>query len=544
MAASILLSRILGIIREIIIMGIFGQNHYTDAYNFAFNIPDLLFFLIAGGALSSAFIPVFSEYLHTGKEKDAWHVFSAITCIMSLGITIFITVAWIFAPQLAQIVAPGVSDPKLLELITVLSRILLPAQFAFFVGGIMFGTLYARQIFTVPGLGPNLYNFGIILGALVISLVIPIPVMLDGPIPTRSIAGLAWGALGGAFLGNVIIPLFVIRHLKAQFKFTLDTKHPGVRKVFKLMAPVVFGLSLPGVFALFVKSLSSLFGGDGLATAFTNANQLMQAPLGIFGQSLALAAFPALAQFVAQKRMDAYREQLVKTLQTVIYLSVPVAFFLLFSSHDIVKAIFERGAFTAEDTARTAPLLSAFAVGVPFWCLQPVLMRAFFAIQNTIRPVVLGTITTGVFLSLSFIAYKLKLPAYSLAAAGSVSAMVLVALMTIFIKKEVEELSFKTLFPTAAKSTFAGILSAAVFAGAFAILGPLGLGENKYLNILVLVVFGVIAAWAYYFVTKALKMPETAYLDRALKRKTSPQSQSPDSPTDSENNAPDKTDSE
>ncbi len=286
------------------------------------------------------------------------------------------------------------------------------------------------------------------------------------------------------------------------------------------MAPVVFGLSLPGVFALFLKSLSSFFGGDGLATAFTNANQLMQAPLGIFGQSLALAAFPAMAQFVAQKRMDAYREQLVKTLRTVIFLSIPIALFLLFSSHDIVKAIFERKAFTAEDTARTAPLLSAFAIGVPFWCLQPVLMRAFFALQNTIRPVVLGTITTAVFLTLSFLAIQLKLPAFSLAGAGSISAIVLVTLMVVSIKNEVPDLDFTSLFPTAFKSFLAGLASAAIFAGAFAVLGPLGLGENQYVNLIVLVFFGIIAAWVYYFAAKALKMPETAYLDRALKKKT------------------------
>lgn len=532
MAASILLSRVLGIVREIIIAHFFGQGSYTDAYNYAFNVPDLLFFLIAGGALSSAFIPVFSEYLHTGKEKDAWHVFSAVTCIMSLTVATFIALAWIFAPVLAQVVAPGVSDPNLLALITALSRILLPAQFAFFIGGILFGTLYARQIFSVPGLGPNVYNIGIILGATVLALFIPLPVTLAGPIPTRSVAGLAWGALIGAFIGNVIFPMFVIRHLKADFKFTLDTKHPGVRKVFKLMAPVVFGLSLPGVFALFLKSISGFFGGHGLTTAFTNANQLMQAPLGIFGQSLALAAFPALAQFVAQNRMDAYRDQLVKTLKTVIYLSVPVALFLMFSASDLIKAVFQHGEFTAADTARTAPLLVAFSFGVPFWCVQPVLMRAFFAIQNTLRPVILGTITTAIFLFLSWVAYLLKTPPYGLAAAGSIAALALVIMMVVAIQKEVQDLSLKELAPTAFKSTVAGLVAAFVFWGAFRILGPLGLGDNKYVNLVVLVVFGLIAAWAYYFMTRWLKMPETAYLDRALKRKPHSQTPSEEDPKD------------
>lgn len=510
MAASIFLSRILGIIREIIITNRFGQNDFTDAYNYAFQIPDLLFYLIAGGALSSAFIPVFSEYLHTDREEEAWHIFSSVTNIMAIVVTVFIVVAMIFAPFLAGVVAPGLSPEKadtILPMVAHMARIVLPAQFAFFIGGILFGTLYSKQIFTVPGLGPNIYNIGIILGALVLSNFLTIP-----------ISGLSWGATIGAFLGNIVVPIFVIRKLNAQYKLVIDFKHPGVKKVFKLMAPVVFGLSLPGVFALFLVSISSYFGGDGMASAFKSANQLMQAPLGIFGQSMALAAFPALAQFFAQSRMDLFREQLVKTLKTIIYLTVPISFILLTSSTQIIQTVFQHGQFTAEDTARTAPLLAAFAIGVPFWCLQPVLMRAFFAIQNTKRPVILGTITTAIFLILAISAIFAKLPPFALAASGSFAAIVLVALLLTTITKVIPELSFAPMVETAWKSVVASIGSTLVFWGIFQIVERIGLGDNKWANVAVMFLFGIVSLWVYYFATKALKMPEVAYFQRVAKR--------------------------
>src|SRR5262245_27106858 len=169
MMLSLLLSRVLGLVRDAVITGKFGADGITTAYYQSFKIPDLLFFLIAGGALSSAFIPVFSEYLHTKRESEAWHIFSVVTTFMSILVIGFIVIAWIFAYPLSRyLIAPG-TDAEFIPYIVQMSRVVLPAQFAFFVGGIMFGTLYANQRFSVPGLGPNIYNIGIIVGALGLS---------------------------------------------------------------------------------------------------------------------------------------------------------------------------------------------------------------------------------------------------------------------------------------------------------------------------------------------------------------------------------------
>ncbi|MCH8980220.1 MAG: murein biosynthesis integral membrane protein MurJ, partial [Armatimonadetes bacterium] len=157
MVASLFLSRVLGLVRDMVISARFGQDGLTDAYYASFQVPDILFYLIAGGALSSAFIPVFTEYLHTDREEEAWHIFSVVITVMSVVVGAFIAFAWVYAEPLVGLMAPGLPADSI-PVAAQMSRILVPAQYAFFIGGVMLGTLYARQVFSVPGLAPNVYN--------------------------------------------------------------------------------------------------------------------------------------------------------------------------------------------------------------------------------------------------------------------------------------------------------------------------------------------------------------------------------------------------
>ncbi|MCB0824572.1 MAG: murein biosynthesis integral membrane protein MurJ [Armatimonadetes bacterium] len=518
MAASLFLSRILGIVRDIIITAVFGQDIITDAYRISFQIPDLLFYLVAGGALSSAFIPVFTEYLTTDREDDAWHIFSAVASIMSVALIVFISGAWIFAPQLTELIA-GNKDPSIYPTIIYLSRIVLPAQFAFFIGGLLFGTLYARQVFTVPGLGPNIYNIGIIIGALVISAFV-----------TPSIAGLSWGALVGAFLGNIVVPLYAMKKLGARFKFTLDTKHEGVRKVFRLMAPVVLGLSLPGVFGMIMQYFATYY-PDGVNSAYDLGNKLMQAPLGVFGQAMAIAAFPALSQFFAQGKMDMFQSQLSKTIRTVIFLALPISAIFFAIPNEIIAGLMQFGKFDAEDTLRTAPVLQAFAIGITGWCLQPVIMRAFFSVQKPVPPIVIGTIMTGVFGGtawLTVIATKQSNYVW-LPYMGSVAALVLAGALMIYVQKIVGKIDLAGIWQTLGKGVVAAAVSGGFIWFAYEAAHKFNLTGNKLGDVITLLIFGLMAAWVYFFAARAMKMPETAYLDRVFKR-MSPAKESSDEP--------------
>jgi putative peptidoglycan lipid II flippase len=505
MMISLFASRVLGIVRESVMVGTFGRTELTDAYVLAFQIPDLLFFLVAGGALSSAFIPVFSEYLHTNREREAWRIFSAVVTIMATIVAALILIAAWYAEPLARITAAGKPD-SLIPLIATMSRILLPAQFAFLIGGILFGVLYARQRFAIPGLAPNLYNIGIIFGAVLLSQFV-----------SPGVVGMACGALLGAVVGNLILPLSAMRTIDARFRPTYDFRHPGVRKVFKLMLPVVLGLSLPGVYSIIMRWFGSFYEA-GINVALNQGNQLMQAPLGIFGQALAIAAFPALAQFYAQGRMDRYREQLVTTLGTVVYLSVPVMAVMLVMADDIVTVLFQYGKFTGADTAVVTPVVQMFAIGVAAWCLHPVLMRAFFALQNSWTPILLGTLTTAIFVVLCLVLQQTNLGYLSLPLAGSLSAYVLVALLLVALRARTADLTLAPLVITLFKSVAAGVGMAIVLLVGDWVL-PQGGGWAANLWALVrLVGLGLAGAWLYYGLTRFMKMPETRYVDRALGR--------------------------
>ncbi len=509
MMASLFLSRVLGVARDATMSGMFGSNIETDAYRLAFQVPDLLFFLVAGGALSSAFIPVFSEYFHTDREEDAWKVFSVVASVMSLAVLAFIAFAWVFAEPLARLVAPGKPD-HLFPIIAQMSRIVLPAQFAFFLGGLMFGTLYSRNLFAVPGLGPNVYNLGIIFGAVAISWFV-----------TPAVAGMSWGALIGAFVGNFFLPLWAMRRLGSRFSFSLDLSHPGVKRVFRLMVPVALGLSLPGVYGFIIMAFGSFYGA-GVVTWLDYANRLMQAPLGVFGQSLAIAVFPTLARHFAQKEMGLYRAELSKTLRAVLYIAVPVSALMFVLAPEIVAVLYQHGRFLPKDTVGVAWLLQLFSIGVFAWCLHPVLMRGFFAVQDSLTPIVLGTVTSVVFVGLVLGLRQTELGAGSLPLASSIAAVLLAALLTVAAGRRIGGLDVAGILRTLGSSLFATLLSAGfALVAVMWVRGWADLGQKVPAGVAALLI-GLGAAWLYYAVTKALGMPETNFVSKALSRNPKP----------------------
>ena len=427
MMAGILLSRILGLVRERVIAHQFGQGFWTDVYNGSFTIPDLLFFLIAGGALSGAFIPVFTEYLATGREKEAWRIFSVVSTVMTVVVVGFIILGEVFTHQLVVLTNYGY-DPAKVEQTVILTRILLPAQVCFFLGGLMMGTLTSQGRFAGQAFGPVIYNLGIILGGIFLA-------------PKYGVRGLCWGAVGGAVLGNLLLQWVLVRRSGGYFVTTnlrQHLRHPGVIKVWKLMLPVILGLALPQVSTIIGKMFASAL-GNGPQSALMNANKLMQVPLGVFAQATAIAIFPTMAAQAARKETRELRQSVNFGIRSILFLTIPASALMIVLARPIVQLILQSGKFTGADTAVTASVLQYFAVGIFAWSAHSIITRGFYALQDSVTPIVVGTVVTVIFIPMN-IPLRNAMGVQGLALATSIAATIHMFSMLFLLRKRLKGL--------------------------------------------------------------------------------------------------------
>lgn len=505
MICTIFLSRLLGFLRESLLIYYFGRSGLTDIYKLSFTIPDALYFLIAGGALSSAFIPVFTKYLTEGKDEDAWKVFSVVGCTALSVATVFIVFGGIFAEPLSRLIAPGLADrPEAIHQLAYLTRIVLPAQAFFFLGGLMMGTLYSRNKFFAPAFGPLVYNIAIIVGGIItahihradlhylandtvraalkiycdknstpaqiaeVTRTVDVHHLLT--IGTRAVSGYSWGALIGAFIGNFCIQLYAIRKVGMRFKPSFDIHHEGVKKVFALMLPVILGLSLPQVDVIINRWYGNLL-AVGAVTALDNANRLMQLPYGVFGQALGTAIFPALSALAAKKAWNDYRVQLSQGIRGIVFLTLPASVLMMVLAIPIIRFVFEHGKLVNEtDTKITAFALVLYCAGVFVWSMQAVVARGFYALHDTLTVVVSGTIATIIFIGMNwgFIHTPWAASPYSpggLALTTTIAATVHTFVMLAILRKRINGIDGRNILTSITKMMIAAI-GMAIFAGA------------------------------------------------------------------------------
>ncbi|MBO7394396.1 MAG: murein biosynthesis integral membrane protein MurJ [Abditibacteriota bacterium] len=453
MMVAILASRLLGLFRDMAMAGKFGQGALVSAYTVSFNLPDLLYFFLSSGALSGAFIPVFTEKLTTGKKKEGWEIFSIILCFMLLVLGGFVILTEIYAaPLVKTLVAPGYAhdDPELIALIVKLTRIVLPCQVFFFLGGLMMGTLESRQNFKARAAGPVIYNLGIIFGVLFLSKYF-------------SIAGLSWGALIGAFVGNILFPYYHLRKEGYEFYPSLNLRHPGVVKVAILAVPVILGLSLPQIDVIINRWFATWVSEDAPG-ALNYANRLMQVPLGVFAQAAGTAILPTLAAYAAQGRIDKLRDSLSFGLRSVLALNIPASFFLAVLADPIVRTVYMHGRFTSADVGMTAFTLAMYSVGIFAWAGQAIVARGFFALQDTVTPVVIGSVVTVIFVPMNILLVK-PLGTGGLALATSLMAALHLALLIFCLRKRIGGMDGKRVMTSAVKITAASVVMSLVCLG-------------------------------------------------------------------------------
>ncbi len=454
MMVAILASRLLGLIRDMLIASQFGLTGLVSAYTVSFNLPDLLYFFLSSGALSGAFIPVFTERYQTDRKREAWEIFSIIACFMGLVLMTVIVISEVFTePLVRYLAAPGYADPKyqeLFRLIVHLTRIILPCQLFFFLGGLMMGTLESRQDFRARAAGPVIYNLGIIFGVVILSR-------------WFSIAGLAWGAMIGAFAGNVGYTFYCLKKSGFEFYPSLNLRHPGVKKVGMLALPVILGLSLPQIDVI-INRWFATYVSDIAPAALNYANRLMQVPLGVFAQAAGTAILPTLSAYAARNAIDDLRNSVSFGLRAILAINIPASVFMVVMADPIVRTVYMSGEFSPSKVPATSIALICYSVGIFAWAGQAIVARGFFAMQDTITPVVLGTVATIIFIPLNFILARV-MGHGGLALATSIAATIHLLALTVFLRRRLQGLEGGKLLSSTAKILIATAVMGALCIG-------------------------------------------------------------------------------
>ena len=370
------LSRGLGLVRDVVIAAQFGTSPQYDAYLAAFKLPDFLFNVISGGALGSAFLPVFAGYLAKEDERGAWELVSAVLNWLLLISVSVAALAAIFAPQLVRsVIAPGFTDPAQIALTAEIMRILLVSTVIFGVSGLFMGVLNAYQHFLLPALAPVMYNLFIIAGAWFLG-------------PVWGVRGLAAGVVAGA-AAHLLIQLPGLAHFKARYLPTFAVHSDGLQQVARLMAPRMLGLAAVQFNFVWDTILASWLTAGSLA-GLDYGRRLMLLPQGIIAQSVAAASFPTFSTLGAAEAWDDLQQAFIATLRGVIFLAIPSAVGLLMLGQPIVQLLYQRDAFDAHSTQATVWGLTFYTLGLVSHSAVEILTRVFYALKNTKIPVLVG----------------------------------------------------------------------------------------------------------------------------------------------------------
>jgi putative peptidoglycan lipid II flippase len=490
-----IVSTLVGILRGMVISHAFGTSMELDAYNAANRVTELLFNLTAGGALGSAFIPMFTGMLTRKKTADAWRLASGVInalLVILIGVT---ALMWIFSPVIVKNILFALvenASSAMLELTVRLLRTMLPTVIIFGISGLVMGTLNAHQVFLWPALAPAMYSLGQITGVLLLP-------------ESMGVQRLAVGAVIGA-LGHLLLQLPSLFHLPNRFyEKAAGFKDAAVRQVLKLMVPRIVGA---GVVQLnFVaNTIIGLSLGAGSASALTWAFTIMLMPQAAIAQSAGTASLPTLSAQVELGQFDQFKKTLSGIMRVMMLLALPATVGLILLRVPIIRVLYERGSFDATSTQMVAWALLWYAVGLTGHSLVEVLSRAYYAMHDTKTPVIVGVLamTSNILLSLLFswmfgeIGW---LPLGGLALANSLATAVECLVLLHILRKRLKGLQSRQILKTSLQALLGSVVMGLALFGWIEIFGE----RNKYIVLIGGVVIGLLV---YVAMMLLLKVPE------------------------------------
>lgn len=382
---AVLLSRVLGLVRDRLLAGSFGASINLDIYFAAFRIPDLVYGILFAGGVVVSLLPLFSEIYCKDKEKS-WDVINNILNIFFVLYTLFAIIFFVYTPQIISSMVSGF-DAISIQTTIDLTRLIFISVFFFGVSSIFSTVLNYFNRFVVYSLAPVLYNLGIIFGIVFLA-------------PYYGVFGVAIGVIIGSILHFLIqIPSAIKCGYK--YKFIIDLKNPAIREFFELIIPRTIASSSSQINFIFITLMASAIGA-GAISVFNLSNNLRYLPIGIIGVSFATAIFPLLSKLWAENKKEEYFKQFVKVFNEVLYVSFPIGVLIFVLRNEIIDIVLKTGNFSSAAATITAAALGLYFISTAIQCLVPTLLRGFFSIKDSITPTVIAIISVEVSILSSF----------------------------------------------------------------------------------------------------------------------------------------------
>lgn len=389
-ALSILASRVLGVVREMLLARIAGINAEKNALDLAFLIPDILNHLVSTGFLSIIFIPIFTGYLVKQEEDRAWRFFANILNTLGVFIVALMVPAWIWMREAILLFTTADPTPEVLDMAVEFGRIILPGQFAFFAGSFLVAIQYTRKQFLVPSLTGVIYNVAIVAGGWLGR--------------EHGIIGFAWGVPIGAFIGFFALQVWGATRGGIRWKPIFEISDPDVRRYLKMMLPLMFGVGAMFALEFVIRSFGSNFGSHGIS-ALNYSYRVMYTLVAVFGFSVGVASYPDMARLAKEGKQLELNKRVANSLDRMFAILVPAIAAVWLLSFPAVRLLFERGAFTREATDLVSDLLRWYLPAAVGLCMQAVLVRSFYAQERMWTPTL---VNSALFLA--------SLPLYALSA--------------------------------------------------------------------------------------------------------------------------------
>lgn len=491
--------RVLGMAREIVVANLFGASPALSAFNLAKLVPDTLYQLIAGGEMmNSSLVPVFSDYVARSRREELWAAFGTVVSLVVVVLSAAVLLVELFAPQIAWLVgARNLEDPALFPLTVNLLRVTAPVMLFLSLSSVMMAVLYALRRFTLPAFTTAVFNIGIIAAAL----------LWPG-----NVFALAWGMLAGSIM-MIALQLPALRDMSLRLNF--NWRHPVVRRILRLYAPIVLGLVVNQAGIFIGYNLATLT-GDRSVNYMRFSTTLYQLPMGLVVVALSTAILPTLSQ--QSSILKTFKKTLAQGLRLVITLILPATVGLFVLSIPIIQLIFEHGKFTPVDTIITAQVLRIDLIGLPFAAVDLMLVYASYARKDTLRPALVGIASVVFYVAVAWVLLE-PLGLLGLMVANAAKLVLHAAIMIWLLHRQLDGLRGFKITNVLLKSGAASLITGLLVWGGLRFVQSLGLPPQLPGQLIQVLIPGLIGGVAFIGMGWLFKIPEIKLTFDLLRRR-------------------------